>query len=198
MTAGRSRRSGPRSAKGSTGPLAPDQTKAWVQTYGRHARIYAWGFFALVLSLIFGLIWWEMGEVNDDVLHSFAFAATVTFLLARWSRKTATQGWTGVVEDMPVKEGQAGDIAPRSRALIRTRSGKRLTLRLPQTLDGYFAPGDVVFKIAGLDWPEKAELDSQERVCLACGNLYDLGAGQCPRCRAPEPDHATLVQLAGF
>lgn len=205
MKADRSRRSRPRSATGSKAPLTPDQTRAWVRTYGRHARIYSWGFFVLVVLLIFGLIWWEMGEVNDDVLYSFAFAATVTFLLARWSRKTATQSWAGVVEDVHVKEvrvardgGQPDDIVLRPRAVILTRNGKRLTLRLTETLYEYFTPGDMVFKISGLDWPEKAELDRAERVCLACGNLYAQGAGQCPRCRAPEPDHETLVRLAGF
>lgn len=188
-----------------TRPLTPEQTRAWVRTYARHSRIYAWGFFALVLPLIFGLIWWELGEVNDDLLYSFGFAALVFFLLARWSRKTATQSWAGVVEDMRVKEvrirrdgGQPDDIACRPRAVIRTRGGKALTLRLSETLYEYFTPGERVFKISGLDWPEKAELDRAERVCLACGNLYAQGAGRCPRCRAPEPDHRTLARLAGF
>lgn len=197
------RTSAGRRAAGSR-PLTPEQTRAWVQTYGRHARIYAWGFFVLVLCLIFGLIWWEMGEVNDDVLYSFAFAATVSFLLARWSRRTATQSWAGVVEDMHVREvrvRRAGDqpdeIVYRPRAVIRTRGGKKLTLRLTETLYGYFAPGDRLFKISGLDWPEKAELDRETRVCLACGNLYLPGAGRCSRCRAPEPDHGTLVRMAG-
>ena len=205
MTAGRSRRSGLRSATGSKAPLTPDQTKAWVQTYGRQSRIYAWGFFALVLSMIFGLIWWEMGEVNDDVLYSFGFAAAVTFLLASWSRKLTTQSWAGVVEELFMKKvrvrrdaDQEDDIAYSPRAIIRTQGGKRLTLRLSETLFGYFAPGDRVFKISGLDWLEKAELDSEERVCLSCGDLYAQGAGKCPRCRAPEPDHGALVRLAGL
>lgn len=186
-------------------PLTPEQTRAWVQTYGRHSRIYAWGFFALILPLIFGLIWWEMGEVNDDVLYSFGFAATVTFLLARWSRKQTTQSWVGVVEELFLKQvrvrrdgNQSDDIAYSPRAKIRTQGGKALTLRLTEPLYEYFAPGDRVFKISGLDWPEKVELDRAERVCLACGDLYGQGAGQCPRCSAPEPDHAELVRLAGF
>lgn len=176
-----------------------------MQTYGRHSRIYAWGFFALVLSLIFGLIWWEMGEVNDDVLYSFGFAAMVTFLLAGWSRKQTTRSWVGVVEELFLKQvrvrrdgNQSDDIAYSPRAIIRTQGGKALTLRLTEPLYEYFAPGDRVFKISGLDWPEKAELDCAERVCLACGNLYGQGAGQCPRCSAPEPDHGELVRLAGF
>jgi hypothetical protein len=186
-------------------PLTPEQTKVWVQTYGRHSRIYTWGFFVVVLSLIFGLIWWEMGEVNDDVLYSFGFAATVTFLLARWSRKQTTQSWVGVVEELFLKQvrvrrdgNQSGDIAYSPRAIIRTQGGKRLTLRLTELLYEYFAPGDRVFKISGLDWPEKAELDREARVCLACGNLYPPGSGRCSRCRAPEPDQGTLVRMAGF
>jgi hypothetical protein len=201
------RRTGSRGSSGkksssNAAPLTPEQTTAWVQTYGRHSRIYAWGFFALVLSMIFGLIWWEMGEVNDDVLYSFGFAAAVTFLLAGWSRKQTTQSWAGVVEELFMKqvrasrdENQSDDITYSPRAKVRTRGGKALTLRLSEALYGYFAPGDRVFKISGLDWPEKAELDRPERVCLACGNLYAHGAGTCPRCRAPEPDHETLLRL---
>ena len=182
-------------------PLTPEQTRDWVRTYGRHSRIYAWGFFALVLSMIFGLIWWEMGEVNDDVLYSFGFAAAVTFILAGWSRKQTTQSWAGTVEELFMKKvrvrdgDQQDDIAYSPRAIIRTQGGKALTLRLSETLYGYFTPGERVFKISGLDWPEKAELDRPERVCLACGNLYAHGAGTCPRCRAPEPDHDTLLRL---
>jgi hypothetical protein len=104
-----------------TGPLTPEQTKAWVQTYGRHSRIYAWGFFALILPVNLGVIWWEMGEINEDVLYSFGFAAVVTFFL-----------------------------------------------------------------------------DGDRRVCLACGSLYGLSSGTCPRCRAPEPDHDTLARLTGL
>lgn len=185
-------------------PLTPEQTTAWVRTYGRHSRIYAWGFFALILPVILGLIWWEMGEINEDVIYSFGFAAAVTFLLARWSRKRTTQSWTGVVEELFMKKvrtrrdgDQQDDAVYSPRAKIRARGGKRLTLRLSEALYGYFAPGDMVFKISGLDWPEKAELDREERVCLACGNLYAQGAGTCPRCRAPEPDHGTLVRLVG-
>lgn len=42
------------------------QAEHWAVAYDRHARIYAWGFLAVVLTLIFRLIWWKMGEVNDD------------------------------------------------------------------------------------------------------------------------------------
>ncbi len=181
-------------------PLTPEQTVAWVRTYGRHARLHAWGFFALVLPLIFGLIWWELGEVNEDVLASFGFAALVFFLLARWSLAAATQGWTAVVEDMHLREvrgGQANDISRRPVAVVRTCGGKVLTLRLTEALYGYFNPGDRIFKISGLDWPEKAEAGSEDRICLACGELYARGVGRCPRCGAPEPDHDTLVRMAG-
>lgn len=185
-----------------TRPLTPEQTTAWVQTYGRHSRIYAWGFFALILPVILCVIWWEMGEINEDVMYSFGFAAVVTFLLARWSRKRTTQSWIGVVEELFMKKvrvrrdgDQQDDIAYSPRARIRTRGGKALTVRLSETLYGYFTPGGRVFKISGLDWPEKADLDRPEGVCLACGNLYAHGAGRCPRCRAPEPDHETLLRL---
>ncbi len=189
-----------RKASAKAAPLTPEQTRDWVQTYGRHSRIYAWGFFALILPVILGVIWWEMGEINEDVMYSFGFAAVVTFLLAGWSRKQTTQSWVGVVEEMFMKQVRGrrdgdDDIAYSPRAKIRTQGGKALTLRLPEALYVYFAPGDRVFKISGLDWPEKAELDRAERVCLACGNLYAQGAGKCPRCSAPEPDLETLLRL---
>lgn len=199
MTPGR-----PRRPASSPAPLTPQQTEAWVRTYGRHSRIYAWGFFALVLPLILGVIWWEMGELNEDVLYSFGFAAVVFFLLAKWSRRTTSQSWRGEVEDTFVKkarvrrdENQPDDIVYRPIARVRTDRGKIRTLRLSEDLYGYYRPGDRVFKVSGLEWPEKAVLDGPERVCLACGNLYGPGSGTCPRCRAPEPDHGTLRRMAG-
>jgi hypothetical protein len=202
MTKSSSRRSG--AGDSPPKPLTSAQTREWLETYGRHSRIYAWGFFVLVLPVILGVIWWEMGEINEDVLYSFSFAAVVTFLLARWSRRVTTRSWTGVVEDLFVKkvrvrrdEGQHDDIAYRPMARVRLPGGKTVKLRLTQNLYAYFREGDRVFKVSGLDWPEKAVLEGQERVCLACGSLFSLGAGRCPRCRAPEPDHETLARLAG-
>ena len=186
-------------------PLTPDQTAAWVRTYGRQSRVYAWGFFLLVLPAILGLIWWEMGELSQDVLSSFAFAALVFFLLARWSRRATTQSWLGVVEDVARNQMQVRRMrALRERypsAGVPQRSlpghGRKVTLRLPHELSGYFRPGDRVFKLSGFDWPEKVERDGPERVCQACGRLYPQGQGRCWRCSAPEPDHETLVRLAG-
>lgn len=187
-----------------TAPLTPEQTKAWVLTYGRHSRIYAWGFFALVLPVILGVIWWEMGEINEDVIYSFGFAAVVTFLLAKWSRKQTVKSWVGVVEELFMKKvrvrrdrDQHDDISYKPMARIRTRDGKVCTQHLSQGLYEYFKPGDRVFKVSGLEVPEKVSLDGDRRVCLACGSLYGLGSGPCPRCRAPEPDHGTLVRLVG-
>lgn len=187
-----------------TAPLTAEQTRAWVQTYGRHSRIYAWGFFALILPVILGVIWWEMGEINEDVLYSFGFAVMVTLLLAIWSRKQTTQSWTGVVEELFMKKvrvrrdaDQHDDISYKPMAKIRTGNGKIRTQHLSQDLFEYFQPGDRVFKVSGLEVPEKVSLDGNRRVCLACGSLYGLGSGTCPRCRAPEPDHGTLVRLVG-
>ena len=198
-----SRSSSGKKASANTAPLTPEQTTAWVQTYGRHSRIYAWGFFALILPVILGVIWWEMGEINEDVIYSFGFAALVTFLLARWSRKQTVQSWVGVVEELFMKKvrvrrdaDQSDDISYRPMARIRTENGKKSTQHLSQELFEYFRPGDRVFKVAGLEVPEKVVLDGDRRVCLACGSLYGLGSGSCPRCRAPEPDHETLVHLA--
>lgn len=195
--AARKRSRGPR-------PLTPEQTMAWVRTYGRDARLYAWGFFALILPLIFGLIWWELGEVNEDVLYSFGFAAVVTFLLAKWSRKQTARSWVGVVEELFMKKvrvrrdaDQHDGISYKPMARIRTEDGKKRTQHLSQELFEYFRPGDRVFKVSGLEVPEKVSLGGDRRVCLACGSLYGPGSGTCPRCRAPEPDHGTLRRMAG-
>jgi len=183
-------------------PLTPAQTRDWVQTYGRHSRIYSWLFFALVLPLIFGVIWWELGEVNEDLIYSFGFAALVFFLLAFWSRKRTRQGWAGIIEEKFLREarvrrcgGRPDEIVSRPMARVRTERGRVHTLRLSPPLYDYFLAGEGVFKVGGLEWPEKTNLDRAERVCLACGNRYDRGTGCCPRCVAPEPDHQTLRRL---
>lgn len=183
-------------------PLTPDETRAWVRTYGRHARLWTWIFFVLVLGLIFGLIRWEMGEVNADVLYSFGFVALLTFLLACWSRKSATRSWVGVVEELRSEKieacrlrGRSGDSVERRMLRVRLPKGRVVTLRLSPKLYAYFHPGERIFKVSGLEWPEKVELDRPERVCLACGCLYLQGAGRCGRCGAPEPDHPMLVRL---
>ena len=183
-------------------PLNPEQTRAWLSTYARHSRIYAWGFFTVVSALIFGLIWWELGEINEDLIYSFAFSILIFFLLAYGSRKKTTQTWTGNIEKMFMKKiknrGADGSryITYSPIAQVRTQQGKKQTIRLTQKLYQYFSLGDEIFTISGLDWLEKTTLDHGERVCLACGNPYQQHSGQCPRCGAPEPDHATLVQWA--
>ncbi len=205
MASTRSHSFGSLSPSGTKAPLIPEQTRAWVQTYGRNSRIYAWGFFFLVLPIIFGIIWWDLGEINDDLLYAFGFFMLVFFPLALGTRRAATRSWVGVVEDMYTKEVRVrrGENLPDEfvthfKAVVRTQRGKKLTLDLSARHFHYFAPGDRIFKISGLDWPEKATLNRDERICLACGNLYPPGTGQCPRCGAPEPDHGTLLQLAGI
>ncbi|KUJ94858.1 MAG: hypothetical protein XD41_2139 [Desulfonauticus sp. 38_4375] len=188
--------------KKSASPLTPEQTIAWVNTYGRHYRIYAWGFFFVVLCIIFGVIWWDVGEINKDVLYSFGFVVIVTFLLAMWTLRNLNKNWQGEVKDLFVKkvrirrENAPDEIGFRPMIKIRTDRGKNITLRVPENLFNYFKKGDRVFKVSGFDWPEKVDLDTSERVCLVCSGLFTQGSGQCPRCRAPEPDHATLKHLA--
>jgi predicted amidophosphoribosyltransferase len=57
--------------------------------------------------------------------------------------------------------------------------------------------GDPVFNISGFDWPEKLKLSGESRVCIVCGNTLDIDAAVCPRCRAPVPDHTTLLRELG-
>lgn len=170
-------------------PMSPAQTERWMRTYRRHARIYAWGFFLLMIPLVLLLIWFEVRVIDQEVLLALAFFVAVFFLLARWSRRATTAGWRGVVAD---KHEQG----VRSRRQVIEIETERTRHRIPvsTTLFDYFDVGDSVFKVAGFNWPEKLNLAGQSRACIVCGKVVDRAAAHCPRCAAPMPDHATLVR----
>jgi len=183
--------------------LSPEQTIAWIRTYRRHARIYAWGFFLVMIPIVFGIIWLDVRTIDEDVLYSLAFFVVVFLALAIWSRRGTTRSWRGVVRDKYIKTRRVDRGSVLTHKVAETpvidveASGRDVSLRVPDALFDYFSVGDPVFKISGFDWPEKFELDGESRVCIVCGNILDIDAAVCPRCRAPVPDHATLVQQLG-
>lgn len=185
-------------------PLTPEQTRAWIAAYIRHSRLYVRIFFIVASGLIFGLIWWELGEINQDLLSSFTFAVLVFFILAWWSRRKTDQSWSGIISDKYIKEvrrtyknGET-ETSFYPRIIVTTNKGKKITLPLPRQLYDYFKAYDEVFKISGLEWPEKNVMDKYVRICPVCGTLFTPGHGQCsrPRCHSPELDHVTLRKMA--
>lgn len=184
------------------GPLTAEQTREWVERYQRHARIYAWGFFALLHPVVFVVIWISMGELNKDVFLSLAFFSFVTFLFAWTTRRKASKSWAGEVVDKGIRQRRvrSGDeshdrIETYHEVVFRTTRGKKVKMRCGVPYFEHFHPGDPAIKLPGYDWPVKARDDGGPRVCLACGNLIDPGEGNCPRCGAPVPDHEALVSL---
>jgi len=177
-------------------PLSPQQTERWIRTYRRHARWYVWGFFLLVILCVLLLLWLEMGVIDQDVMLSLGFFVVVFSLLARWSRRATQATWRGVVSDKRIKveSARSGGLVDARRVIVVESDSGQHEIHAAAALYDYFHIGDGVFKLAGFDWPEKLQLDATSRACVACGELFDNDATQCPRCAAPVPDHATLVR----
>jgi hypothetical protein len=198
-----SSRKGSNTAKAPRG-LSAEETRAWLTTYRKHSRIYAWGFFAVVVPVVFGVIWWSMGELNQDVFLSAGFFVLVFLILALWTRRKSGASWTGVVSRKFQKKVHVSSRNPdipdsweiRNILEIRTDSGKKITFRLTPDLFEYFQEGDRVCKVGGVDWPEKQELAGPRRICVVCGTLVSRDAVTCPRCRGNIPDHPTLCRMA--
>jgi hypothetical protein len=187
------------------GPLTADQTEAWFSRYQRESKLYSWGFFVLLHPIVFGIIWWSMGELNRDVFLSLGFFSTVTFILAILSRSRTSRAWSGVVADKRIQQrrvwgGANADerIEYRYEVVVETSRQRKLTLSCLPAFFEYVNEGDVLVKAPGFDWPEKAELDHDRRVCIACGGILDPADGNCPRCGAPMPDHASLVRVCAI
>lgn len=185
-------------------PLDGEQTRAWVMRYQRQSKIYAWGFFLVLLPVVFGVIWWSMGELNAEVFYAWLFFAVLTFILAVFSRRNAKRSWTGSVMDKGVRQQRIRSSNPDhpdhyetySEVVIRTTRGRKIKLRCTPAYMDYVNPGDQVFKVPGFSWPEKVTLDGHRRLCISCGQVLDAGAPSCQRCKAPMPDHQTIHALA--
>lgn len=192
------------SRKTASAPLSPEETRTWIVRYRKYSKIYAWSFLILLLPVIFVVIWISMGELNRDVFLSLGFFAVVTVLLALWTRKRAARSWTGQVADKFVKtvhfranENRPARTEQRPMVEFRTDRGKKVVLRAGADQFGYFEVGDRVFKVSGLEWPEKESLDGDRRLCMICGALVSTENGACGRCRGPIPDHAVMRDMAG-
>jgi len=184
-------------------PLSPDQTIAWIRTYRSHSRLYAWGFFVMMIPIVLGIIWLDVRTIDEEVLYSLAFFVVVFLALAIWSRRSTTRSWRGVVHDKYIKTRRVGrgtlllhKVEQRPMLDLET-NGRTLALGVSAPLFDYFSVGDPIFKLSGFDWPEKFELNGESRVCIVCGNILDIDAAVCPRCRAPVPDHSILVRELG-
>ena len=185
-----------RSKRATSSALSPLQTERWIRSYRRQERLYVWGFFLLMIVCVLFLLWLEMGMIDQDVMMSLGFFVLVFFLLARWSRRATQATWRGVISDKRVKvePTRSGDSAGQRRVIVVESDSGRHEIRATAALYDYFEVGDGVFKLAGFEWPEKLEPGGASRACLVCGEPFDSGVAQCPRCGAPVPDHATLLR----
>jgi len=184
------------------GPLTTDQTDVWISRFQRESKLYVWGFFVLLHPIVFGIIWWSTGELNRDVFLSLGSFSLVTFILAILSRRRTATAWSGVVTDKRtrkrrVRVGANADERTEFRyeVVVETSRRRNLTLRCLPAFFEYVNGGDVLVKAPGFDWPEKAELDQDHRVCIACGDILDAADGNCRRCGVPMLDHASIVRV---
>lgn len=185
------------------GPLTPEQTREWIALYQRDSKLYAWGFFIFLHPVVFGIIWWSMGELNKDVFLSLGFFSLVTFILAVFTRRKAKSSWSGMVTEKGIRQRRVrrDDSAPDRietyyEVVVSTGRGKSKKIRCNPTYFEYIKEGDVLVKVPGYDWPEKVQYDADHRICIVCGNILDATDGNCPRCRGPVPHHGTLVEMA--
>lgn len=180
-------------------PLTPAETERWLRTYRGKARLYAWGFFVLMIPVVLLVIWFETGAIDREVWLSLTFFVVVFFSLAVRSRRRTSRAWQGVVVEkiVQVERERRTDMAdePGKRLMIEIEAdGRRRIVRGSEAMFDYFHEQDAVFKLAGFDWPEKLSLSGSTRMCIVCGELLDIRAARCQRCAAPVPDHATLLR----
>jgi hypothetical protein len=185
----RTPRSGRVRPKQAPGIAAADPAE-WLARYRRSARLYAWGFFAVVVVTIAVVIRLSLDEWGTDWLYSTAFAVLVTAALAFHSRRSAESTWVGTVEDRTIIEGRPSDgdggmKGPGYRVVFRTREGRRRKVRVSGGLFARYREGAEYRKVAGLNYPLPTEPDAETGFCALCGADYEAGAGQCPQCQAP-------------
>jgi hypothetical protein len=183
--------------------LSAEQTAQWLRRYRSHGRTYAWGFFTVVVLLVSGVIWLELGALDEEAWYALGFFVFVFLLLALWSRRATSRGWQGLLHDKTIAierirrdDVSTGQQVERRVLHVDTGDGE-VMLRVSPELFDYFEQGDRLFKVPGFDWPEKTALGADHRACIACGAVLDRDAARCPRCSAPVPDHAALLRLTG-
>jgi hypothetical protein len=189
----RKRNKAPRSGKARPAQargIAVADPVEWLARYRRNARLYAWGFFAVVAVVIAVAIRLSLDEWGTDWLYSTAFAVLVTAALAFHSRRSAESAWVGTVEDRTVIErrptdGDGGMKEPGYRVVFRTREGRKRKVRVGGGLFAHYREGAEYRKVAGLNYPLPMSSDAEPGYCGMCGADYLAGADQCPQCRAP-------------
>lgn len=162
----------------------------WLARYRRNARLYAWGFFALIALVIAMVIRLSLDDWGTDWLYSTVFAVLVTAAFAFHSRRSAESAWLGTVEDKTVierrrDETDSGLREPGYRVVFRTREGGKRKVRVSGGLFGHYREGMEYRKVAGLNYPLPIDPDADPGFCPLCGADYAAGAGQCGQCRAP-------------
>ena len=182
--------------------LSAHQTEQWLRRYRSHGRTYAWSFFTVVVLLVSGVIWLQLGALDEEAWYALGFFVFVFLLLALWSRRATSRGWQGVLHDKTIaierirRDDVSADQLIERRVLHVDTGNGAVTLRVSPELFDYFEQGDRLFKVPGFDWPEKTTLGADHRACIACGAVLDRDAPRCPRCSALVPDHAALLRLA--
>jgi hypothetical protein len=162
----------------------------WLARYRRNARLYAWGFFAVVVVGIAVVIRLSLDDWGTDWLYSTGFAALVTAALAFHSRRSAESAWVGTVENKTVierrRDGADGGMRqPGYRVVFRTREGRKRKVRVSGDLFRRYREGAEYRKVAGLNYPLATGPDADPGFCPLCGADYAAGADQCGQCRAP-------------
>jgi len=167
---------------------------AELEDFRKKRKSWAWLFFFLILPIIFGLIWYDTGELSTDVWLGFAGFIVVTALLAYYSSRKTNQGWIGTVTDkdrwevkvrIPAKGLFYYETQVKHALNIETDSGTKIALAVSPAYYEYFSVGDRIIKIKGFDYPEKVNRDGIEQVCITCGAFFDIGLDNCSRCKSP-------------
>ncbi len=173
---------------------SPDRSKAageWLSKYRRHSRIYAWGFFIVVVIGIGIAVRVGLEEWGTEWFAATGFAALVTWLLAIYSRREAESSWSGVVASKEIQERRDtrdpdGNTTRTSYVVfVETDRGKRKKIRVnPSVFDSY-REGARVRKFAGLAFALPEEMDGDTALCPVCGRLLEGATETCSSCRAP-------------
>jgi hypothetical protein len=184
-------------------PLNAEQTRAWVSKSNRTATRTMWGFYILAHPVVLVIAWVATGGLSRDLLMTVAFVSVVTLVLLLYSRAKLRQSWYGKVvrKEIVKRSVNRNEDAPNKiklmyQVVIQTGAGKEKKVPCLPSLYQYVNEGDEILKVSGFSGYEKGHVDGQIRCCIGCGTVFAVSEGRCPRCKAPLPDHPTLVNLA--
>jgi predicted nucleic acid-binding Zn ribbon protein len=179
------------------GPMASrEATQAWLRSYRRQKKAWAWIFFFILVPIVFVGIWISMGELSSDVFYSVGGFVIVTGMLALWSSRKANKSWQGTLMDKEVRKVTIqNDSSTELRYYLtfETARGRTERLSVHPNILAHFDVGDRAVKVKGLDYPVNLDADEGERLCPVCSTIYDANAAECPRCRVPALDPRHLL-----